>query len=88
MWSLLFKLSGGVLKISTADGVRYVALDRLERLRLLWTFRHFRVLPAEVFPGQMAHIERLLARERVWGFHLKDIEPYVIGTVDAIPQRP
>jgi hypothetical protein len=86
MWSLLFKVSRGVLRIRTDAGLRYVALGRLERVYLLWVFRHFRVLPIEIFSGGTVRVERLLSREKTWGY-MKDIEPRVIGTVDAVTRR-
>lgn len=86
MWSSLFKVRG-VLRIRTDEGLRYVALGRLERVYLLWVFRHFRVLPIEIFPGGTVRVERLLSREKTWGCYMKDIEPRVIGTVDAVTRR-
>ena len=87
MWSLLFKLSDGVLRIQTEEGPRYVALDRFERLYLLWVFRHFNALPVEVFPRGERAVQKLLARDRAWGCMLRDIQPSVIGTIDARPRR-
>ena len=45
---LIDKICRGVLAVETDCGVRYVQPSLLERIRLLWTFRNFRVLPEEV----------------------------------------
>jgi hypothetical protein len=48
--TVLEKLTRGVLHVSGADGLRYVDLTLAERLRLLWLFRNFRILPQHVLP--------------------------------------
>lgn len=49
--TVLEKLTRGVLHVSGADGLRYVDLTLAERIRLLWLFRNFSILPQHVLPS-------------------------------------
>ncbi len=63
MW--IDKLFGGVLEIETAIGPRFLDLNFLERVRLLWTFRHFLSLPQQVLrPSELRLIDRLANENR------------------------
>ena len=45
---LIGKLSNGVLRVLTPLGPRFVRPTLSQRLYLLWTFRHFELLPLQV----------------------------------------
>ncbi len=63
---MLEKLTRGVLHVSGADGLRYVDLTLWERLRLLWVFRNFSILPQHVLPAhQRRWISQLCGTGRV-----------------------
>jgi hypothetical protein len=57
MW--MEKICHGVLEVSTDQGVRYLHPGFFERVRLVWMFRNFHVLPQEVLT---AHQRRLVDR--------------------------
>ena len=46
MW--IEKIRHGVLAVQTEIGVRYLRPAWYERVLLIWTFRHFHVLPEQV----------------------------------------
>lgn len=50
MLIVLEKLTRGVLHVSFATGLSYVQPTFRERIRLLWLFRNFRILPYHVLP--------------------------------------
>jgi hypothetical protein len=63
MW--MEKLIGGVLELETPIGPRFLDLKFLERVRLLWTFRHFLSLPQQVLrSSELRLIERLTNENR------------------------
>jgi len=63
MW--IDKLFGGVLELETAIGPRFLDLDFLERVRLMWTFRNFLSLPQQVLrPSELRLIDRLSRENR------------------------
>jgi len=63
MW--LQKLSDGVLCVLTPLGPRYIRPTFLQRVYILWIFRHFHLLPLQVLSGrQRALIESLCAQQR------------------------
>ncbi len=64
MW--MEKIRHGVLEVSTDQGVRYVHPGLLERVRLVWMFRNFHVLPQEVLtPHQRRLVDVLCNEERL-----------------------
>jgi hypothetical protein len=64
MW--MEKIRHGVLEVSTDQGVRYVHPGFLERARLVWMFRNFRVLPQEVLtPHQRRLVEALCSEQHL-----------------------
>jgi len=71
MW--MEKIRHGVLEVSTDQGVRYVHPGFLERVRLVWMFRNFHVLPQEVLTAHQRRLvdqicsEQRLARHRKAG---------------------
>jgi hypothetical protein len=57
MWE---KLAGGVLRVVTPLGPRYINPSFLERVYLVWIFRHFATLPHQVLRSrQQKMIDRL-----------------------------
>jgi hypothetical protein len=46
MW--MEKIRHGVLEVQSENGLRYVRPSLGERIRLLWTFRNFQLLPQQV----------------------------------------
>ena len=63
---LMEKIRHGVLEVSTDQGVRYVHPGFLERVRLVWMFRNFHVLPQEVLtPHQRQLVEALCCERRM-----------------------
>lgn len=85
------KIFYGLLAVETDWGVRYVQPSFLERLRLLWTFRNFRVLPEEVLKRHERRLINHLCRKGKalvnWNGH-GDLSLYCIGTVERSAQRP
>ena len=62
MW--MEKIRHGVLEVSTDQGVRYVHPGFLERVRLVWMFRNFHVLPQEVLTPHERQLVDALCSER------------------------
>ena len=62
---LIEKLSGGVLRMLTPLGPRYIQPSFLQRVYLLWMFRNFQTLPFQVLTqGQRKLIDRLCTQQR------------------------
>lgn len=53
---VLEKLTRGVLHVTDGSGLRFARTTLKERIRLLWLFRNFRILPQHVLPS----------RQRAW----------------------
>ena len=86
MW--MEKLAGGVLRVLTPLGPRYVEPNFLQRVYLLWIFRHFEVLPLQVLNRwQRRLIDTLCAEQRFVSInplrHLDDV--VILGTVERRP---
>ena len=62
MW--MEKIRHGVLEVSTDQGVRYVYPGFLERVRLVWMFRNFHVLPQEVLTAHQRQLVDAMCSER------------------------
>jgi hypothetical protein len=82
MW--LEKLRNGFVQVLTASGSHYVRPSRFEKLRLLWIFRNFSILPQEVLsPRQQRFVADLCSEERMfrhWGPNEQD-RSRLIGTL-------
>ena len=81
------KLRWGVLRLITPVGPRYFRPTILERIYLLWVFRHFDVLPQQVLSGMtVSLIENLCARSHLASNDLlySITEQPVIGTVERL----
>ncbi len=86
MW--LEKLAGGVLRVTTPLGPRYIELTFPQRLYLAWVFRNFKVLPMQVLgQRQQRLIESLCAAQRFISIPVHGWEEsVVIGTVERRPR--
>jgi hypothetical protein len=85
---LIEKLAAGVVRVQTPLGPRYVMPSFLQRIYLLWMFRHFPILPHAVLAGrQQRLIDRMCAEQSFAGFAyangLDDLP--VIGTIEHRP---
>jgi hypothetical protein len=86
MW--IEKLSSGVVRVQTAIGPRYVMPSFLQRVYLVWMFRHFPILPHAVLTSwQQRLIDHLCAEQRFVSMAYADglEEAPVIGTVERRP---
>ena len=85
MW--LEKLSFGILRVLTPMGPRYLRPTLLQRIYLLWIFRHFQMLPLQVLSiRQQKWIDALCAQHRFVSLgHSAEDEP-VLGTVEWRPR--
>lgn len=80
---MLEKLTCGVLHVSGAAGLRYVQPTFLERIRLLWLFRNFKILQKHVLPDRQQKWVESLCESRLTGY-MSTIEreiACVIGTI-------
>jgi hypothetical protein len=87
MW--IEKLSQGVLRILTPMGPRYIRPPMLQRIYLLWIFRHFQMLPLQVLSlRQQEFIDTLCTQHRFVSLPqtagLEDAP--VLGTVEWRPR--
>src|SRR5438874_3394816 len=85
MW--IDKIRHGVLQVSSDTGTRYVSPRLFDRIRLVWTFRNFTVLPEEVLSPQVQHVVDELCqhtkRESRTTMYLSDHQnQIVIGVVE------
>jgi hypothetical protein len=87
MW--IDKLAGGVVRVQTPIGPRYVMPSTvLERVYLMWMFRNFPILPHAVLSRrQQRMIDRMCAEQRFASMAYADgmDEVPVIGTVERRP---
>lgn len=86
MW--MEKLTSGVLRVLTPLGPRYIEPTFWQRVRLLWIFRNFEVLPLQVLtPWQQRLVDHLCAEHRFVSLSptnwLEDAP--VLGTVERRP---
>jgi hypothetical protein len=88
---LIDKICRGVLAVETDRGVRYIQPSLLERMRLVWTFRNFHVLPEEVLNRhERALIDSLCRNGKVLvnGNGRGDLSLHSIGTVErSVPRQ-
>jgi hypothetical protein len=85
---LIEKLAGGVVRVQTPIGPRYVMLSFLQRIYLLWMFRNFPILPHAVLSQrQQRMIDRLCAEQSFASIVYSDDmdEAPVIGTIERRP---
>src|SRR5215469_6286703 len=82
MWE---RFSAGVLRVLTPLGPRYIRPSPIQRLYLLWIFRHFPRLPQQVLsPRQQELIDRLCSEQ--WSTSPIDYKDApIIGTIERQP---
>jgi hypothetical protein len=85
---LIEKLAGGVVRVQTPIGPRYVMPSFLQRIYLLWMFRNFAILPYAVLSvRQQRMIDRMCSEqpfESIAYVNGMDEAP-VIGTIERRP---
>jgi hypothetical protein len=86
---LMEKVRHGVLQVSTPHGPRFVDPSLLERVRLLWMFRNFKLLPPEVLNEHERALVHHLCERKLQ--RRSDVNPdLVIGIVeeqDTLPPK-
>jgi hypothetical protein len=85
---LIEKLSAGVVQVQTPIGPRYVMPSFLQRVYLVWMFRHFPILPHAVLNRrQQRMIDRMCSEQRFASMAYADgrDEAPVIGTIERRP---
>jgi hypothetical protein len=81
MW--IERICRGVLAVQTDAGKRYLRPSLLARVLLVWTFRHFSVLPEAVLLWhERALLEWELARGHFVPLNLNGDGDYCIGTIE------
>lgn len=87
MW--IEKLSGGVLRVLTPLGPRYIQPEISQRIYLLWIFRHFQLLPLQVLSkrqqrmiDQLCSEHRFVSMPQTMGLE----EAPILGTVEWRPR--
>lgn len=84
MW--LEKLVGGVVRIITPIGPRYIRLTLSQRAYFLWIFRHFDKLPQKVLSErQQLFVDQLCVEHRFISLPSTMDEAPVIGTLERLP---
>lgn len=87
MW--LEKLSSGVLRVLTPLGPRYLNPSFVQRLHLIWVFRHFETLPVKVLNGrQRRMIENMCANNQFVSIDLAVDYAPLLGTLEQRPPVP
>jgi hypothetical protein len=87
MW--LEKLSSGVLRVLTPLGPRYLNPSFMQRLYLLWVFRHFETLPAKVLSSRQSRmIEMMCANNQFVSLDLAVDYAPLLGTLEQRPPVP
>lgn len=81
------KLFGGVLRVLTPLGPRYIKPSLAQRIYLLWVFRHFQILPLQVLTrGQRRVIDAMCVEPRFVSLTEEDgWEAPILGTLERRP---
>ena len=79
----------GVLQISTSSGARYLKPRTWERLRLLWVFRNFSILPQTVLSERERHLVQAVCSRRRFANPENIDQLLVIGAIEmtALPLK-
>jgi hypothetical protein len=78
------KLSGGVLRVLTPLGPRYLRPSLVQRIYLLWIFRNFPTLPVKVLSSRQARlIDAICAEHKVVATLGEDLP--LLGTLEQRP---
>jgi hypothetical protein len=85
MW--MEKLCSGVLRVLTPLGPRFLAPSLLQRIYLLWVFRHFHTLPFQVLSlRQRRLVDNLCTQQRFVSLSQPDgWDAPVLGTLERRP---
>jgi hypothetical protein len=87
MW--LEKLSSGVLRVLTPLGPRYLNPSFMQRLYLMWVFRHFETLPVKVLNSRQSRmIETMCANNQFVSLDLAVDYAPLLGTLEQRPPVP
>lgn len=73
-----------LLELRTESGTLYVCPSKWQRLRLLWTFRHFHVLPQQVLSRRDQHLIEKLSRSAV----ISPSQPVPRSAVLGVVEKP
>lgn len=73
-----------LLELRTESGTLYVCPSKWQRLRLLWTFRHFHVLPQQVLSRRDQHLIDKLSRSAV----ITPAQPVPRSAVLGVVEKP
>ncbi len=83
MW--IQKLAGGVLRVITPLGPRYLKPSFAQRLYLLWIFRHFTVLSSIVLSKRQCRLMESICSEHKFVATLGLEDFAVLGTLEQRP---
>ena len=81
------KLSGGMLRVLTPLGPRYLQPSFAQRIYLLWLFRNFPTLPVKVLSArQLRWIDAICAEHKFLSFPYNQLgDIVVLGTLEQTP---
>ena len=86
MW--IEKLAGGVLRIVTPVGPRYIELTFWQRVYFLWIFRYFDKLPQQVLSArQQRLVDSLCVEQRFISLRSTVDAAPLIGTLERVPLK-
>jgi hypothetical protein len=86
MW--IDKLSGGVVRIITPIGPRYIELTFWQRVYFVWIFRYFDKLPQQVLSArQQRLIDSLCVEQKFVSLRSKVEAAPLIGTLERVPLK-
>lgn len=77
-----------LLELRTESGPIYVCPSKWQRLRLLWTFRHFHVLPQQILSRRDQHLIEKLRRSAVITPALPVPRSAILGVVEKPRVKP
>ena len=79
------KVRAGVLRLETPSGPRYLKLNLVQRLRVLWIFRNFRSLSLGVLCDWQRELLEQLCRTNEFVSWKGLDRARVIGSVESVP---
>src|SRR5215510_6361972 len=86
MW--IDKLAGGVVRIVTPIGPRYMELTFWQRVYFLWIFRYFDKLPQQVLSArQQRLVDSLCVEQKFISLRATIDKSRLIGTLDRLPLK-
>jgi len=86
MW--IDKLAGGVVRIVTPIGPRYIELTFWQRVYFLWIFRYFDKLPQQVLSVRQQHLVDSLCVEQKFVSLPSTVDwAPLIGTLERVPLK-